>query len=47
MGVSYKDREYAIRVQSELNNTSVNSFMTFSRFRQVAQFSPAGLNILD
>tara|TARA_R100001198_G_C5225309_1_gene206118 strand:+ start:419 stop:1831 length:1413 start_codon:yes stop_codon:yes gene_type:complete len=46
LGVSYKDREYAIRIQSELNNTSVNSFMTFSRFRQVAQFSPAGLNII-
>ena len=47
MGVSYKDREYAIRIQSELNNKNVNSFMTFSRFRQVATFSPAGLNIVD
>ena len=46
-GVSFKSREYAIRIQSELNNTNANALFSFSRIRNVAQFSPAGINVVE
>jgi len=46
-GVSFKDREYAIRIQSELDDTTANSFFTFSRNRNVAQYSPTGITVLE
>ena len=46
-GVSFKTREYAIRIQSELNNTSANALFSFSRIRNVAQFSPAGISVVE
>ena len=46
-GVSFKDREYAIRIQSELNDTDANAFFTFCRSRNVAEFSPAGINVVE
>ena len=46
-GVSFRDREYAIRIQSQLNDTDANSFFTFCRSRNVAEFSPAGINVVE
>ena len=46
-GVSFKDREYAIRIQSELEDTDANAFFTFTRVRNVAQFSPTGINVVE
>jgi len=46
-GVSFKSREYAIRIQSELDNTNANALFSFSRIRQIAQFSPAGINVIE
>ena len=46
-GVSFKDREYAIRIQSELADTDANAFFTFTRVRNIAQFSPTGINVIE
>ena len=46
-GVSFNNVEYAVRLQSELNDTDANAFYTFTRVRNVAQFSPTGINIVE
>ena len=46
-GVSFKDREYAIRIQSELNDTDANAFFTFIRVRNIAAYSPTGINVIE
>ncbi len=46
-GVSFKDREYAIRIQSELNDTDANAFFTFTRVRNIAAYSPTGINVIE
>lgn len=46
-GVSFKDREYAVRIQSELVDTDANAFFTFTRVRNIAQFSPTGINVIE
>jgi hypothetical protein len=46
-GVSFKDREYAIRIQSNLDDTTANTLHTFVRCRNVAEFSPTGVNVLE
>ena len=46
-GVSFRDREYAIRIQSELNDTDANSFFTFTRGRNIAQYSPTGISVVE
>ena len=46
-GANFKDREYAIRIQSGLNDTTANSLFTFVRCRNVAQYSPTGVNVVE
>ena len=46
-GVSFANVEYAVRLQSELNDTDANAFYTFTRVRNVAQFSPQGVNVVE
>ncbi len=46
-GVSFANVEYAVRLQSELNDTDANAFYTFTRVRNVAQFSPQGINVVE
>ena len=46
-GVSFKDREYAIRIQSGLDDTTANELHTFVRCRNVAEFSPTGVNVIE
>jgi hypothetical protein len=46
-GVSFKDREYSVRIQSELDDTTANTFFTFTRVRNVAQYSPTGITVLE
>lgn len=47
VGANFKDREYAIRIQSGLNDTTANSLFTFVRCRNVAQYSPTGVNVIE
>lgn len=46
-GVSFRDREYAIRIQSGLDDTTANTLNTFVRCRNVAEYSPTGINVLE
>lgn len=46
-GVSFKDREYAVRIQSQLDDTDANAFFTFTRVRNIAQYSPTGIVVLE
>ena len=46
-GVSFKDDQYSIRVQSGLNNRSPMSLFTFTTARNIVQYSPAGLMVLE
>ena len=46
-GANFKDREYAIRIQSGLDNTVANNLYTFVRCRNVAQYSPTGVNVIE
>ncbi len=46
-GANFKDREYAIRIQSGLNDTTANSLFTFVRCRNVAEYSPTGVNVVE
>ncbi len=46
-GVSFKNQEYSIRIQSELANDNVNAFRTFSRNRNILSFSPTGINVIE
>ena len=46
-GVSFKDREYAVRIQSGLDDTTANTLHTFVRCRNIAEYSPTGVNVLE
>lgn len=46
-GVDFSSREYAIRIQSQLNNSDANAFFTFTRIRNVAQYSPMGIQVVE
>ncbi len=46
-GANFKDREYAIRIQSGLDDTTANSLFTFVRCRNVAEYSPTGVNVVE
>lgn len=46
-GVDFKNREYAVRIQSELNDTTANAFFTFARIRNISQYSPTGVNVIE
>lgn len=46
-GVSFKDREYAIRIQSDLDDTTANAMFTFTRVRNIAQYSPTGITVVE
>ena len=46
-GANFKDREYAVRIQSGLNDTTANSLFTFVRCRNVAEYSPVGVNVVE
>ena len=46
-GVSFRDREYAVRIQSELDDTTANAFFTFTRVRNLAEYSPTGINVVE
>ena len=46
-GVDFKTREYAIRIQSELRDTTSNAFYTFCRSRNVLAYSPSEVQVLE
>ena len=46
-GVDFSSREYAIRIQSDLRDQDANAFFTFTRIRNVAQYSPLGIQVVE
>ena len=46
-GVSFKTREYAVRIQSELNDQAANAFFTFARSRNILTYSPTEVQVLE
>jgi len=47
VGVDYSRSDYAFRIQSGLNGATPFQFFTFARARNVAMYSPTGIEILE
>jgi len=46
-GVNFSNREYALRIESELDDILANSLFTFARVKNVAQYSVTGIQIME
>ena len=46
-GVSFKQEQYNVRIQSSLNQRSPQSFFTFCTSRNIVSYSPAGIMVVD
>jgi hypothetical protein len=46
-GVSFKNDQYSVRIQSGLNQRSPMSFFTFTLARNIVQYSPSGIMVLE
>jgi hypothetical protein len=47
VGVDYSKMDYAFRIQSNINGATPFQFFTFARARNVAMYSPTGIEILE
>jgi len=46
-GVDFRTNDYSVRIQSALNDTNANTVYTFCRARNVAAFSPTGVEVQE
>ena len=46
-GVDFRQNDYSVRIQSALNDTNANTVYTFCRARNIAAFSPTGIEVTE